>query len=114
MNLAGIGAVAGLPCTVSLSANYASGYLPLALQAAGWSVNRTRKSIMALATVLSPVGNAAVFAPFLFWTMTFISVAIFFWMFWPVTVRTLPWTTFLRTPWPSCTASAERARRWAR
>ncbi len=89
LNLAGIGAIAGLPFLVSLSANYAAGYLALRLQRAGWSVNRTRKSIMLLATVLSPVGIAAVFSPSLFWTMTFICVAIFFWMFWSVTVHTL-------------------------
>jgi len=90
LNLAKIGAVAWVPFLVSLSANFASGYVALLLQRAGWSVNRTRKSIMALATVLSPVGIAAVLSPSLFWTMTFISVAIFFWMFWSVTVHTLP------------------------
>jgi len=90
LNLASIGAVAGVPFLVSLTANYASGYVALRLQRAGWSVNRTRKSIMLLATVLSPVGIAAVFSQSLFWTLTFISVAIFFWMFWSVTVHTLP------------------------
>ncbi len=90
LSLAGIGAVAWVPFLVSLSANYATGYVALVLQRAGWSVNRTRKSLMLLATSLSPVGIAAVFAHSLLWTMTFISVAVFFWMFWSVTVHTLP------------------------
>ena len=59
------------------------------LQRAGWSVNRTRKTIMATGALVSPIGIFAVFAHSLFWTMAFISIAIFFWMFWSVTVHTL-------------------------
>ena len=57
---------------------------------AGWSVDRTRKSLMLLATVMSPAGIFAVFADSLFWTMAPICFAIFFWIFWSVTVHTLP------------------------
>jgi ACS family hexuronate transporter-like MFS transporter len=88
--LTGIAEVAWIPFLVSDIANFTSGYISLVLQRSGWSVNRTRKALMLLATVMSPVGIAAVFAHSLFWTMTFICVAIFFWMFWSVTVHTLP------------------------
>ncbi len=90
LNLGGIAKVAWIPFLVSDIANFASGYMTLVLQRSGWSPNRTRKTLMVLATVFAPVGIAAVFAHSLFWTMLFICVAIFFWMFWSVTVHTLP------------------------
>jgi ACS family hexuronate transporter-like MFS transporter len=42
------------------------------------------------AALLSPLGILAVFAHSLFWTIAMISVAIFFWMFWSITVHSLP------------------------
>jgi ACS family hexuronate transporter-like MFS transporter len=90
LNLTGIGLVAWIPFLVADVANFTSGYVTLRLERAGWSVNRTRKSLMVLAAVLSPVGILAVYAHSLFWTLAFISIAIFFWMFWSVTVHTLP------------------------
>lgn len=90
LDLAGIGAVAWIPFLVSGISNLTGGYVALLLQRRGWSVNRTRKMVMLLGTLLSPVGIAAVFAHSLFWTMTFICVAVFFWMLWSVTVHTLP------------------------
>jgi ACS family hexuronate transporter-like MFS transporter len=90
LNLAGIGAVAWIPFVCSDIANFAGGYVTLRLQRAGWSPNRTRKTLMALATILSPVGIIAVFMKSVPATMTFICIAIFFWMFWSVTVHTLP------------------------
>jgi ACS family hexuronate transporter-like MFS transporter len=90
LDLAGIGAVAWIPFLVSDAANLTGGYVTLLLQRHGWSVNRARKTLMLAGTALSPVGIAAVFAHSLFWTMTFICVAIFFWMVWSVTVHTLP------------------------
>jgi ACS family hexuronate transporter-like MFS transporter len=45
--------------------------------------------MMLAAAVVSPVGIAAVYSASLFWTMSFISIAIFFWMAWSVTVQTL-------------------------
>src|SRR3989442_7655827 len=89
LSLAGIGRVAWIPFLVADIANFASGYLTLRLQRAGWSVNRTRKTLMVLATVLSPVGILAVFQQSLFWTIALISIAVFFWMFWSVTVHSL-------------------------
>jgi len=89
LNLAGIGAVAWIPFLVADISNFAGGYLTLRLQRAGWSVNRTRKSIMVLATVVSPVGIFAVFAHTLFWTIALISIAIFFWMLWSITIHSL-------------------------
>ena len=59
------------------------------LERSGWSVHRTRKALMLAGAALSPVGVAAAYSSSVFWTMTFISVAIFFWMAWSVTVQTL-------------------------
>jgi ACS family hexuronate transporter-like MFS transporter len=90
LDLAAIAKVAWIPFLVSDVANFVSGYVSMLLQRHGWSANRTRKSLMLLASVMSPIGIAAVFADTLFWTMTFICIAIFFWIFWSVTVHTLP------------------------
>lgn len=90
LNLAGIGAVAWIPFLVADVSNFTGGYLTLRLQRRGWSVNRTRKTMMAVATLLSPVGVFAVFAHSLFWTIALISVAVFFWIFWAITVHSLP------------------------
>jgi ACS family hexuronate transporter-like MFS transporter len=90
LDLAGIGAVAWIPFLVADVSNFVSGYVTLRLQRRGWSVNRTRKALMLAGTLMSPVGIAAVFVHSVFWTMFFISVAIFFWIAWSVTVHTLP------------------------
>jgi ACS family hexuronate transporter-like MFS transporter len=90
LDLASIAAVAWIPFLVADIGNVAGGYVTLRLERAGWSVNRTRKSLLVLATLLSPIGVAAVFAESVFWTIGFISIGIFFWMFWAVTVHTLP------------------------
>jgi ACS family hexuronate transporter-like MFS transporter len=82
--------VAWIPFLVSDIGNFTSGYLAMRLQRRGWSVNRTRKTLMLVGTLLAPVGIAAVFAGSLFWTMTFICIAVFFYMQWSVTVHTLP------------------------
>jgi ACS family hexuronate transporter-like MFS transporter len=90
LDLAAIGAVAGLPFLVSTVSNFATGYAALRLQRAGWSVNRARKTLMFAGMALSSVGIAAVFAHSLFWTMTLLSAGVFFWMCWSATVHTLP------------------------
>ncbi|MCC6862663.1 MAG: MFS transporter [Bryobacterales bacterium] len=90
LDLSGIGAVAWIPFLVSDVGNFAAGYVTLKLQRAGWSPNRTRRTLMLLGASLSPVGIAAVFANSLSLTMTFICIAIFFNMFWSVSVHTLP------------------------
>ena len=89
LSLAAIGAVAWIPFLVSDVANFATGIAAHRLERAGWSVGRTRKSLMLAGAAVSPVGVAAVHAHSLFWTMTFLCVAIFFWMLWSVTVHTL-------------------------
>ncbi len=89
LDLAAIGAVAWIPFLVSGCANLGSGYLALRLERAGWSVNRTRKTFMVVATILTPVGVLAVHATSLFWTIALISGAVFFWTFWSVAVHTL-------------------------
>ena len=89
MSLLGIGAVAWIPFLVADISNFAGGYLALRLQRAGWSVNRTRKALMIVAAAMSPIGVAAVFVHSLFWTIFLISVAVFFWIFWSITVHSL-------------------------
>ena len=90
LNLAAIGAVAWIPFLVADVSNFVGGYLSLRLQRAGWSANRTRKTMMVIATVMSPIGILAVFAQSLFWTIGLICIAIFFWMWWSIAVHSLP------------------------
>jgi len=88
-----LGAMIAPPLVVFLVSdlsNFTTGLAALRLERHGWSPNRTRKFLMALGAVFSPIGVAAAFTTSLFWTMTFISTAIFFWMIWSVTVQTLP------------------------
>ncbi len=89
LTLAGIGNVAWIPFLAAGVGNVTGGYLTLVLQRAGWSVNCTRKTLMAVATVLSPAGIFAVSAHSLFWTIALISVAVFFWVFWSIAVHSL-------------------------
>ena len=90
LDLAGIGLVAWIPFLVADVANFASGYLSMRLLRAGWSLNRTRKTLMVVATIFSPLAIVAVRSHSLFWTIAMISVSIFFWIFWSVTVHSLP------------------------
>ena len=48
--------------------------MALRLLRRGWTVNRTRKTMMAIAALVSPVGIFAVFAHSLFWTIALIGV----------------------------------------
>jgi len=90
LNLAAIGAVVWVPFLVSDLSNFATGWVALQLQRSGWSVDRTRKTLMLVGAMVSPIGIAAAFSHSLLWTMVFICVAIFFWMAWSITVQTLP------------------------
>ena len=90
LNLAGIGFVAWIPFLAADLANFVGGYVTLRLQRRGWSVNRTRKTLMAVSALLSPVGIFAVFAHSLFWTIGLMSTAVFFWIFWSISVHSLP------------------------
>jgi MFS transporter, ACS family, hexuronate transporter len=90
LNLAGIASVAWVPFLVADLSNFTGGYLTMRLQRAGWSANRTRKTMMTIAALASPIGILAVFAHSVFWTIGFISIAIFFWMWWSISVHTLP------------------------
>jgi ACS family hexuronate transporter-like MFS transporter len=49
----------------------------------------TRKTLMAIATLLSPIGIFAVYVHSLFWTIALISIAVFFWIFWSIAVHSL-------------------------
>lgn len=89
LNLAGIGAVAWIPFLVADLSNFTGGYITLRMQRAGWSANRTRKTMMAIAALASPIGIFAVFAHTVAATIALICVAIFFWMFWSISVHTL-------------------------
>jgi ACS family hexuronate transporter-like MFS transporter len=90
LDLAAMAKVAWIPFLVADLANFTGGYITLRLQKAGWSPNRTRKTLMAAAALLSPIGIFAVWANTLSTTMLLISVAIFFWMFWSISVHSLP------------------------
>ena len=82
--------MAWIPFLVADLSNFTGGYVTLRLQRAGWSANRTRKTMMAIGSAPSPVGILAVFAHSLFWTIGLISIAIFFWMWWSISVHSLP------------------------
>jgi ACS family hexuronate transporter-like MFS transporter len=90
LNLAGIGMVAWIPFLVADASNFGGGYLSLRLQERGWSVNRTRKTMMTMAVVFSPMAILAVRSQSLFWTIAMISVSIFFWIWWSISVHSLP------------------------
>ncbi len=90
LNLAGIGLVAWIPFLVADASNFTGGYMSFRLQESGWSVNRTRKTMMVLAVVFSPMAILAVLSHSLFWTIAMISVSIFFWIFWSISVHSLP------------------------
>lgn len=90
LNLAGIGLVAWIPFLVADVANFAGGFWSMQLLDRGWTVNRVRKTMMVLATCFSPLAIVAVFSQSIFWTMTMISVSIFFWILWSITVHSLP------------------------
>jgi MFS transporter, ACS family, hexuronate transporter len=89
LDLKAMAAVAWIPFLVADLANFSGGYLTLRLQRAGWSVNRTRKTLMAISALLTPIGILGAFAETLFWTMALISFAIFAWMFWSISVHSL-------------------------
>lgn len=89
LDLAGIRFVGAVPFLFADASNFISGYIALRLQNAGWSINRTRKTLMVFSACLSPIGIFAAFTQSVFWTIALISAAIFFWMFWSVSVHTL-------------------------
>jgi ACS family hexuronate transporter-like MFS transporter len=89
LDLAGIRFVGAIPFVFADASNFISGYIALRLQKAGWTINRTRKTLMVFSACLSPIGIFAAFAQSIFWTIALISAAIFFWMFWSVSVHTL-------------------------
>jgi ACS family hexuronate transporter-like MFS transporter len=81
--------VAWIPFLVADISNLAGGYLTLRLQRAGWTPNRTRKALMGIGGVLSPIGIFAVWANTLSATMGLICAAIFVWMLWSISVHSL-------------------------
>jgi len=89
MNLTSIGKVAWIPFLAADISNFVSGFVSMRLQKSGWSVNQTRKGLMIIAACLSPIGILAVYTRSIGWTLALISIAIFFWMFWSVSVHTL-------------------------
>jgi ACS family hexuronate transporter-like MFS transporter len=89
LDLAAIGAVAWIPFLAAGLGNIVGGYLTLRLERAGWTVNRTRKTLMTIGALVCPVGILAVFAHSLFWTIGLISISVFFWIFWSISVHSL-------------------------
>jgi len=90
LDLVHIGMVAWIPFLAADLSNFTGGYITMRLQRAGWTANRTRKTMMAIAALASPIGICAVFAHSIFWTVGLISIAVFFWMWWSISVHTLP------------------------
>jgi MFS transporter, ACS family, aldohexuronate transporter len=86
--------VGWIPYVVADISNFASGGLSSWLLHHGWSVNQTRKTMMAASAILCPLGVTAVFCESLFWTMFFISLATFSVIFWAVTVHSIPMDFF--------------------
>lgn len=97
LDLQGIRFVAAVPFVFADASNFISGYIGLRLQNAGWSINRTRKTLMVFSACFSPIGIFAVYAQSVFWTIALISAAVFFWMFWSVSVHTLAGDYFAPT-----------------
>jgi len=94
LQLKEIGALAWIPFVAADIAFFSTGWLALTLQRHGWSVHRTRKTIMLVGALLSGVAVAAPFAHSLFWTMASLTVGVFFWTSWNITVQTLPGDIF--------------------
>jgi MFS transporter, ACS family, hexuronate transporter len=94
LELSTIGMVGWIPYVVADISNFASGGLSSWLLHRGWSLNRTRKTIMAASAIICPLGVAAVFCDTLFWTMFFISLATFSVIFWAVAVHSIPMDFF--------------------
>ena len=90
LELGAIGMVAWIPFAVADVANFACGGFSSWLLHRGWSVHTTRKTIMAWSAAVCPLGVCAAFSQSLFWTVFFISVAILAYVFWTVTVHSLP------------------------
>ncbi len=90
LELGAIGMVAWIPFVVADIGNFASGAVSAWLLHLGWSVNRTRKTIMAASALVCPLGVAAVYCRSVFWTIFFISVGIFAFIFWSVTLHSVP------------------------
>jgi ACS family hexuronate transporter-like MFS transporter len=89
LDMIGVAKVAWIPFLVADVGNFAAGFVAMRLQKAGWTVNRTRKTMMMFGACCAPVGISAVFATTVFWTILPICFAIFTWMFWSVAVHTL-------------------------
>ena len=94
LQLKEIGALAWIPFVAADIAFFSTGWLALTLQRRGWSVHRTRKTIMLVGALLSGIAVAAPFAHSLFWTMASLTVGVFFWTSWNITVQTLPGDIF--------------------
>jgi ACS family hexuronate transporter-like MFS transporter len=94
MELGAIGMVAWIPFVVADIANFASGATSGWLLHRGWSLNRTRKTIMAVSAIVCPFGVTAVFCHSIFWTIFFICLATFSIIFWAVTLHSVPMDFF--------------------
>jgi MFS transporter, ACS family, hexuronate transporter len=90
LELGAIGMVAWIPFVVADIGNFACGAISGWLLHLGWSVNRTRKTMMALSALICPIGVIAVFCQSVPWTLFFICVGIFAFIFWAVTLHSVP------------------------
>ena len=85
-----IGASAWAPYVAAGCGCFIGGWLSGRLIEAGWSVNRARKTAIAIGTICMPAGIAAAYAQSPYVALAFISVTLFGFQFWVSNVQVLP------------------------
>jgi len=90
LDLAATAKIGWIPYVMADIGNFTGGGVSSWLLHRGWSLNRVRKTVMILAAVICPCMIAAVYTKSLFWTMFFISLSVFVFICWAVTLHALP------------------------
>jgi ACS family hexuronate transporter-like MFS transporter len=90
LSLAWISAVAWIPFVAAAIGNIAGGAISDSLVRGGWTINRARKTVMAISALGATVGIVAVCNTSLSTAITAISLATTFYFCWAVNLHTLP------------------------
>lgn len=90
LSLKQIGMFAWAPYLAASAGSLFGGWLSGRLIRAGWSVNRARKTVIAIAACLMPAGILAARAESAFTALAFIGVVLFGFQMWISNVQTLP------------------------
>jgi ACS family hexuronate transporter-like MFS transporter len=85
-----IGLSAWVPYVAAGCGCFIGGWLSGRLIEAGWTVNRARKTAIAIGTLCMPAGIAAAYAQSPYVALAFISVTLFGFQFWVSNVQVLP------------------------